>query len=600
VAKTKRKSWLKRIVVLLGVALVLLGLFVVFLPSIVAGPGRGVVVGAINSTLAGSVRIDELELAWGGPQRISGLTLSDPAGDKVISVASVDADLSLLSVAFGSRDFGTIAINGIDGTIIQGEDGSTNLQRAVAPRSPSADKPSEPSSNDLGQSLRCRVEWNDSKLTYQAPGIEPVTASKLTGHAQVDGLSRIAAALEADVTQGAAAGNINAKLTATELFDAAGAMQLDRAKITAESDINDLPLDVVDRLAHMNGQLTALLGPKLDQRLNATYEGGHGSLNIVADSENLTQANIDVAFTDESITVGEGSKLTLRVTQRSWRALTEAQGTAAAATLLEPFEVRVAIPKLTVPREAMAHSVAEANITISDIVLQAADERIGRVALRGTSLGLTTEGLAEKLVISLDTAAEQGAHRGEAHITATVRELMDDQLAVTADRMWADVDGALTQLPLAVFDELLQQDGLLVTALGERLSATIKAKLEPGGHASASECQRQDRPAIDRTESRQSHRVVPSAGGCCAVHRCGFVAGADAGRTDGRATEHATRRVGRHHEQRGGRGHRMRRHARATGWRRIATHAGYAERAATIGQSRQRDGDRAGRDHQRR
>src|SRR5690606_15488406 len=85
---------------------------VLLLPTLLStGPGRNLVVGTVNSTIRGTLDIADLSLSWFGGQSLRDVTLRDPQGDVVATVASVEApDVGLLPVAFGSRDFGVVRI----------------------------------------------------------------------------------------------------------------------------------------------------------------------------------------------------------------------------------------------------------------------------------------------------------------------------------------------------------------------------------------------------------------------------------------------------------------------------------------------------------
>ena len=98
---------------LIGLAVVLTGLAALawFAPAIVAETGlRDRVTGAVAEHLNGTVAVDGMSLSWLSPVELRGVTVTDPAGRKTLEAATVRTSLTLMELAAGPADLGTVTV----------------------------------------------------------------------------------------------------------------------------------------------------------------------------------------------------------------------------------------------------------------------------------------------------------------------------------------------------------------------------------------------------------------------------------------------------------------------------------------------------------
>src|SRR4051812_28231291 len=124
----KRRRWLK---VVIGVVVALL-LLVLLLPTI-AGLGfvRSIVVGKINQNLDGKLQIDDWSLGWTHGIALRGVTVFDPAGEKVASIEKVSTHLSLLSAIRGNYDIGKTDVEGCEFWVKLDKEGNSNVEKVA-------------------------------------------------------------------------------------------------------------------------------------------------------------------------------------------------------------------------------------------------------------------------------------------------------------------------------------------------------------------------------------------------------------------------------------------------------------------------------------
>lgn len=472
-APPKRSKKLRILIIAVVAVLVVGFLLAAVAPAMLStGAGRSFIVSQINASIPGSVTIDDLSLSWGGPQRITGFTANLPDGEPFLTIKQIDAaDLSLWAVARGSRDFGVIKIDGIDGTLAQYEDESTNISRAfVSDDAPAEEKPADQ------PAPKTRIEWTNANLTVTAPGVDPVDVRDFEGFVDLNDLAAIDLAMVAKVRQGDAAGSIDARATLTNLLDQSMNVTLADAAVDADVKIKDLPVVAIDRIAQQGGILTTLLGPVLNAEVkaNGKLASADFAAVVTASSRNLTQCDLRVGYVGGNVTVEPQSGLTLNITPDAWRQLIEGR-TQQPATLAQAFTVRVAVNDLAVAT-AMTSGKADVNVAVDDIILDAADQRIGRVALRGTTLTMRSDNIAEAIQVVLDTVAEQGGQRGTVHADATLNNVIAPPEAEVKPSY--TIDAKVTNTPLAVFDQLMATDGTLVDALGPTADATINGNYD--------------------------------------------------------------------------------------------------------------------------
>lgn len=176
--KTRRRRPLRvflwAVILLLVIAI---GLFAA-LPSILSTDwGTGIIENGIGSSLDAPVEIADLDLSWGGPQRITGFRLGTPASvtppENLLEVESIQLDAGLWSLLTGKREI-EVAVEKPIVRIRRDEDGTLSYEGLGGPREEKApEEAPEPRGGDeenggLGDlEGRIRLVVNDGELHFR-------------------------------------------------------------------------------------------------------------------------------------------------------------------------------------------------------------------------------------------------------------------------------------------------------------------------------------------------------------------------------------------------------------------------------------------------
>ena len=115
-AARRRPRWLTYGLVALPSALVLM---VVLFPAFLSTAlGRGVIEGAINDTVRGSVTIDALSLSWLGGQSVRGVEILDPTGNRVGRLEELSTELTLLEAIQRKLSLGQTLVRGLSADVV--------------------------------------------------------------------------------------------------------------------------------------------------------------------------------------------------------------------------------------------------------------------------------------------------------------------------------------------------------------------------------------------------------------------------------------------------------------------------------------------------
>ncbi|MEM9916186.1 MAG: AsmA family protein, partial [Planctomycetota bacterium] len=235
--------WSVRLAVGGGLLLVLL---VALLPTLVStNASTSRIVGAINERVPGQIEIDDLKLAWLKGLSLEGVRLYDPAGEVVGSLDAVRLEeVGLFGLLRGTRDLGIVAIEGGALSLVEDEEGQTNLDRALGTRllgepegnrvepKPTSDSPrdsrptSTPQERDdpawVPADLRLAFAMRDIKVSVVGPSLPDVRIDMPEATLTADGPAKLGFTLEATVAQGEDDGQVKIAGTVDRLFDDAG------------------------------------------------------------------------------------------------------------------------------------------------------------------------------------------------------------------------------------------------------------------------------------------------------------------------------------------------------------------------------------------
>lgn len=482
----------RRVLWLMGgiaTVLVLVLILVVLLPTLLStSPGNRTLLGWLNRQIAGHVEAETIRVGWLEGPRARNLRLLDPQGRLVADVPSMAApEARPLSIVFGSRDFGDVGVQASMLHVRQQRGEPTNLQLALA--SPTPEEPEEePGPARVDEDLSTRVQFSAESITYEGPDIEPVELTEVEAALDLRDIQAIGLDVTSNLRHDEAPGRIEAHVQLSDMFTQAGELQWRAGGVLAEMDVENLPLDAVDRLMQMDGRLAALLGPQLDAQVRTEGPVDAMTATVSARSEHLTvEAQLD---SDERSVTTPGATLALNVTPAAFARWTQIMEGEPQPELLEPFTAELRLASLTVPRRddtlVLEEGTIEATGTLGDIRLRvpqpAADtedpaapqEAQGsqaeaiEVGLHDTRLSLSSEALNELIEGQWQAEASYADMREPMQATLAVRgalgEAVERSLALEAEA-----------LPVTLADALVGLEGRLTETLGPTLSMRLQA-----------------------------------------------------------------------------------------------------------------------------
>jgi len=180
----KKRTFLRRVSFAAAGLMILCLVALAGLPWLLGtSPARRAVVGAANLALAPSkVEADGLSASWFGSIRLTGLTLRDRHGKKLIVAKSAVLDRGLASLLADRSDLGTLTLDQAAVDIERRGDGSIDLVEALNPPKDPAAPPPKPGGKPTAVSLRV----TRGTLRVQTPELtEPLTAESLEMEAHV-------------------------------------------------------------------------------------------------------------------------------------------------------------------------------------------------------------------------------------------------------------------------------------------------------------------------------------------------------------------------------------------------------------------------------
>ncbi len=462
-ASVRRRSrrWVIVGAVSAAVVVVLVVAAYVLVP-VLAGPYvRSAIERSAQGRIAGSVRVQEVSLTWGGPTRLGGVELLDDRGVRVARFDAV-AEPGIWRVLTAPQDLGvvTLTLTGdLRGT--RDADGrlSTNLQRALAaPASSSgvAVAPSGAGAADAGRldpRLRLMLAVESPAITYtetDASGRTALTATidDLKVDASLTGGGGAGAGVTLGVQMGvkssvaSAPGSVTIQARVTDLTDADGRPTPERARVpSATVDVSGVPSALLDALTLLDGALQRTLGDTLDVRAQASRDAGITDLALLmlgsrtGVSEPASEVSGEVRL--EGRRLSARSPITLRLASlEGARALPGVRGALEGAGLTPGTlpSVRATIPTLalTLPESGApdlrgASLEVEVHLGATDGHLRL-DDREYAYRLEPSVLSLSAADPARGASLRARTRAEvDGAPAGAVEIDLAATGLLDER-----------------------------------------------------------------------------------------------------------------------------------------------------------------------------
>ncbi len=243
-------------------------------PSLVnRGVGRGLITGALERHVNGTVAIQRLGLSWLSPQSVRGLTVSDPSAQ---TVAQIDLDVSagLLALLWGGVELDVALSGSLKGRLR--ENGSTSFEDLIAapPRAAqgAAKAAAEPFRLPGVGPATLRVKALDVVLVEEATGRQ-LALEDVSGTLAWRPGERVTLQLGGAAVQGDRRGAIEASADVAGLFDREGTLTLQNAAGRVDVKLRDVPVPLAARPTELRtlalSAETVNLSQRLDVRLDA-------------------------------------------------------------------------------------------------------------------------------------------------------------------------------------------------------------------------------------------------------------------------------------------------------------------------------------------
>jgi hypothetical protein len=303
-AKKRRRR--KIILISVGSVLLLLLVLVALAPTIAGAVAPGIVASKAGEAISGKVAVESMHFGWFGPQRVEKIRLLDTGG-KEIARFSVEVDKGLFGFIRGDLDVGTVTLTGVKADIVKYPDGTTNLDKAVAPKQPSKPKPpSKPSEPKVPDSLAAHVVAHNMQVTYtdqSKPGSPMVAIQKADLDARLAPGQPVGLTFNGDAVSGDKTGKLAATIKADRLIRKDGLIQPEKAAIDADISAKTVPLQLVDAFVPLGEGASAQrgLGDTIDIALKAKGDMKSAAATLSAAATNLT-ANADLRVADGVLT----------------------------------------------------------------------------------------------------------------------------------------------------------------------------------------------------------------------------------------------------------------------------------------------------------
>jgi hypothetical protein len=276
--------------------LICLAVVIVAIAPMVAGSvASNAVLRGIGDQVTGRATLQRVRLSWFGTQRIENLSIVDAGGTELADV-SVEAPVSLWSLVWGNRDFGTVTVSGVihverdaQGQLNWGgmlpSGGPVGAGSAPAGGSTSGGSPPAWPTVQLPKALRGTIDFSGLKTTYEDHRHD--TRLELTfksGQASVESGGPISLVAHGLIADSADLHPIEASLTITDALDAEGQLDLEKAQLAAGASWQ-LPAQVVDLFADESLASAIGRGGVVSGRLDASATTSAIKASLMADSE---------------------------------------------------------------------------------------------------------------------------------------------------------------------------------------------------------------------------------------------------------------------------------------------------------------------------
>lgn len=488
----KKRRPIRRLLQFLIGLLIAAAIIVLMAPTIVSSAlGTRLLLSIASQQIQGTLDADDLSIGWFSGQWAQDLRIKGNDGQQVLAVKRIEAsDISLLSLAAGSLQWGTVRLVNPKVNITQHADGTDSLSQALIRSSstvestspdPQLDAPAEQADAIvIPNDFLTVIEVVDGQAIYDSPGRPPLEMSSVAATVSLSGTQRFVAKINGRILQSNIEGTIKGELNAREFTEPDGRLALGRAEIDSEATISNVPTVLVDRFLNRDTNYTTLLGPVLNGQVIAKGRMHQLNAKVWANSQNL-KALVGIDADATGMQLNSESTIRLRVEPQTWDLFSKSI-MESPAKLLNPFNIRLSFSDLSTGLSQgqinAARVKGEMEVKVGDMVLDWEDETIGRLAIRGVHSKFTVDGAKGSASLTGNALLKRQGRTGKIAINIETTNALDKQGQFSEANIRTHVDAYATQLPVNVLEQLIGAENLIVACVGSTLDIHTKAELK--------------------------------------------------------------------------------------------------------------------------
>jgi len=272
-----------------------------------------------------------------------------------------------------------------------------------------------------------------------------------------------------DLTVRGRTGAVLARLDLARLFDAQGNPTPDEATLDGEVAMVDLPVELIDLLAGLDGLASAAIGGPLD--LNAAVVGpaaGQQSLTLTADAPNIQRFSFTARREGQSLTADGAAVLIARPQLIDALARNNPHFRPRLADAV-PITLTLTLGNLAAGLDGFdpATFAIDLSLDVGAGELRG-DPRLGVLAWKPANATVKTDNLADALALRLaDTPITVQGEAARVFGHANLSRLFDPEARFRDDAVAADGRFVVQGLPAALLDALAGLDGLAQNAMAK-------------------------------------------------------------------------------------------------------------------------------------
>lgn len=446
-------------------------LITALLPSVISTSwGNRQVVAFINRAIPGHVSINKIDIGWVGPQRLEGVSLSDPDGTTVFTLDSLSAQTSIINALWHLSTSGNITFQGFNARLISDNKGNTNLMRALDRNCCGPEKLEDRAPVTVAiKNVHGALNLSESSTLFSFKMSGETEQGKLRGKLNIDAELRGISLKELVHLEGNLAESLHSN---------------PNVEVKIHADVANFPVEILDQVVAVktpqySGLLTSLLGQDLNVTVNQKTTPNGLSLALAARSPTVT-ADVGLAITDV-ITLSKPAIVSFQLTPQLVHEFCEATDYKTCWNLSSPTMAHLEIPNFSMPLHMDSF---DALTLASTLDIESADFttdiKASHLSLRQLHATLIAEANAPTALLSLTAQGINNQQPLNVNITTTApKSVLKEGMSVrTLKRMV--IQGQVSGIPLTLLDQHLEMDGLLSEWLGAKGELAFSLKEEYG------------------------------------------------------------------------------------------------------------------------